>query len=584
MYFATRRAQALLYIIVGGTCLFQAIGEGAQVRTHSAQLIDKRRARVERFLKEGKERLVDSDVWGAYRNFSSAFRYSQRRDPEATFYLAVTRLLAWPMRHQRAIESLGATGPKGRALQFTDLNPLRFMVELPSTFMGPLQFSRGAEVQRYLAQQLITELTLSQAQLNRIPKGFQSALPARNPLTGVGQIEIDDADIALCQAAISVALAQTHLGQVYNVDVETEDFIQRVQREEFGSPSGYLDNHPDLLHLQDPAKAQSARDTLVNAIDQYLAADALLQQETDDQTDDLFSFSTESLDLQRAATFRKTLQDVRTSLLRLTDSGWSLAVNQFLDLGDFFEDPIDLRSLDTGRGIQAALLPRLFAQSERALTNLRNAPVTFSEQVDPVLTGLRHPNKMLEIDYGDLLAIQTLLEGANTAMVMLGSYNIDVRIPEVAEKAIAQTLDVERDLLAPYPDVLRVGDFESIVRARLLGRRAIGAALSTSFYLRSLDDPVTSDELFQYEGRVAQWDAHLRPQLAELENSWAVIVDPSPNRTGDEFRLNLNPLFEQPLHPRDFLPQFNGVRPIKGTFPDPTLGGIVPDFTQETWK
>jgi hypothetical protein len=63
----------------------------------------------------------------------------------------------------------------------------------------------------------------------------------------------------------------------------------------------------------------------------------------------------------------------------------------------------------------------------------------------------------------------------------------------------------------------------------------------------------------------------------------------------DMNRANLNPFFGQgagPYNLRDFLPQFNECnKPIADTVgyglnpskPDPTLGGILPDFTQQRW-
>jgi len=61
----------------------------------------------------------------------------------------------------------------------------------------------------------------------------------------------------------------------------------------------------------------------------------------------------------------------------------------------------------------------------------------------------------------------------------------------------------------------------------------------------------------------------------------------------DHIHLNLNPLFAGSLNLRDLLPQFtgysNGSQMMSGTMGhglgnDATLGGILPDYTQDTWS
>jgi hypothetical protein len=50
--------------------------------------------------------------------------------------------------------------------------------------------------------------------------------------------------------------------------------------------------------------------------------------------------------------------------------------------------------------------------------------------------------------------------------------------------------------------------------------------------------------------------------------------------------LDLTKFFDSPIgNLRDYLPDFNTENNvINGSFPDPTIGGILPDFQQDDWR
>ncbi|MBN2130854.1 MAG: Ig-like domain-containing protein [Sedimentisphaerales bacterium] len=73
-----------------------------------------------------------------------------------------------------------------------------------------------------------------------------------------------------------------------------------------------------------------------------------------------------------------------------------------------------------------------------------------------------------------------------------------------------------------------------------------------------------------------------------LEQDNMTVAGPSATDVTN-LRFNLNPIFAGTVDPRDMLPQFDPNNyPIPGTFghglgDDPTLGGVLPDMTQEMW-
>ena len=541
-----------------------------------------RKALIARVVDEGKRALAAEDPVAAYRKFWAAVRLDPRH-PEANFYLAATRLLTWPVRHPGDFRTLQFTGSGGRAVQRSDLNPFHFAVSLPQQATVALRFETGTEAQRYVLHEVTGELEASLTNLTHVPTPFSSPLPMRNPLTGTPAIELDDADVALYRSAIHVALATCALTQLYQVDVPLQPVVKLAESEsgQLAGAEQILQQYPALLRVDNAQAAQDAKTHLLAAIDSYLTADNLLRQETDDPRDDLFAFSSLPEDLRKEQEFRKALAQLRTSLTGLSDSAWTFTLDQLLHLGDFFDRPIDLRALETGQGVQETLMSHLLYQSERALANLQKAPVTFTQPVDPATVGLSG-KRPLEVDYGDLLAMQATLEGLSAAVRVLASYDANVDLIAAAREATKQSFDVDQ-WLSQHPQALRVRDLVQLTQARIEGIRGLERTLDASTYVRKRDDADQSDHLFRLDGRRAEWEAHVRSQVEQLRTLVATI-DPDPSRVGDEIRVNLAPIFDRPVQPRELLPQFDGVVPNPSTLPDPTLGGVLPDRKAEDWQ
>ncbi|MBI3320092.1 MAG: hypothetical protein HYZ89_05855 [Candidatus Omnitrophica bacterium] len=567
-----------------GTTLAAQQPQPAPAR-QAARKAAQRQDRIGRLVALGKQQLIAENFRTAYQIFQTAHRLDPRH-PEANFYLALTRLLSWTMRRTHDFKALGFQGPAGQPLRPADFNPFRFMAQAPQMLQLPGRLSNGEEIQRQLARDPLAELRQSSWELDQIPANFTSVLAIRNPLTGTPTVEIDDADVALLRAAVHASLAKGLLTQLYHVEAEVNETVARFRTDQ--PPAQAADQalraYPAFLHLRDPAQAGKAKQELLAAIEAYLAADALLRAETDSQEDDLFTFSRLPEDVRKEHAFREALTELRASLTGLSDPAWTLTLDQFLHLGDFFDRPPDLRLLDSGRGLQGALVSYLGYQSERALANLRKASVTFSEPVDPTARfGIPWNRPLPEIDYGDLLGIQAGLESLHAAVAILASYDADLSVSNVAAAA-TNSFDLDTNLLNPRPNLLRLQNPSRLIEAKLHGLWALRAALDTSAYLRSSDDADQRDDVFRLEERLAQVEARWRPQIEELRSSLQTVIDPDPDRIGDEFRLNLNPLFDLPLNPRALLPRFDGLDPLPRTLPDPTLGGILPDATQEDWS
>ncbi|MBI3331112.1 MAG: hypothetical protein HYZ96_03260 [Candidatus Omnitrophica bacterium] len=534
---------------------------------------------LQKTIQKGKKALVARDTLRAYQLFQKAVALKPTH-PEARFYLGVTRLLSWPMRRRRLFKQAGLQGPAGGSLNRQDLNPLRFIAILPDTVLVPEDVSTGGEAQTLAQYDLWVELQSFLKHLSYVTSGFASTLPLPNPLTGSPEVELDDADVALLRAAAQLAIAQVHLSLVYDVDVDIHDLVGQAEAGTLDVESDVLAAYPAFLRLQRPPHATLAKDALIAALDHYLAAEQAIERETDPQGNDLISFSSIPEDVNKRTLFHQAASDLKRSLQGLSDPAWTLTVDQLLHLGEFFDDPVDLRSLETGQGIQQALVRHVEHQSARAITNLHKAAASYSEQVDRAAYG-DSAGGMLEIDYGDLLAVESALHSLHAITLISDSYNVDVRVADVLEPAIDHALDID-EALAAHPAVLREEPVSRLTEAQGDLWAALQALLDSSRYLRQSDDPNQADDLIRYEGALAALDAQWRPQLEQFQGLMGVL-DPDPAETGDEFRVDLTRLGSQPLDPRDLLPAFDGARPRRDTLPDPTLAGILPDTTLDDW-
>lgn len=536
---------------------------------------------AQRWVARGKERLVNRDTLRAYEMFQLA-SWLDRYNAEANFYVAVTRLLSYPMRRARLFRQAGLTDPDaGEELTSEDVNPLAWMAVFPEEVILPQQFQTGEQVQHFLMLNARRELLESLEALNRIPEeGFTSLLLVRNPLTGADDVDIDRADVDMFQAAIYATLAQVDLGRVYNLDVDIEALIEWAQTASHDLAEYLLGTYPELLRIRDADRGIMVKEDLIAAVDRYLAAEASMLAETDDQTNDLFAFSILPEDIRKERAFHEAALNLKQSLSGLSDPAWTLTLDQVLHLGDFFERPVDLRSLENGHGIQQMLLSHVRSQAHRALVNLEKATSDYSEIVDPAAYEFES-DRVVEVDYGDLVAVKSFVESLDTAISLLNTYNADAEIEPLASKTAEGTLDVQQEL-DTHPEMLRVREASHLSEAKTIALQGLERAIDAIDYAQRADDADQADDVVPTDANALAALEFLRPQLEQFRDLVGVI-DPHADVEADEIPADLNRLVDDARDMREFLPAFEGTRPVPGTMSDPTLGGMLPEATEQFW-
>lgn len=530
---------------------------------------------------EGKQALIGRQTLEAYHLFQRAARFNPQNG-EARLYLAVTRLLSWPIRNKPYFSQAGLKSPAGKALRPDDVDPLQFIALVPDVVLLPDALTMGDRAQNALRREFLGDLSASLEDVSQVPDGFGSTLPLNNPFTGMSGVELDDADVVLFQALLHLALAQLHLSQVYDTgNVRVEELRDQALAGTIDAQQDVQERYPDLLRLRHPEQAALAKQALIAAAERYLAGEALLEEETDAQDNDLIALSLSVEDMSTKKAFHQSVVNVKRSLEGLSEPGWTLTLDQMLNLGDFFDRPVDFRSLENGIGVQEALLTYIHHQTERALANLQKVPGGYSELVDWTDYGSRISGSV-EVDEGDRLAVESAIESLHGAVSLLAGYNADIELVPLVQPAIERRLDVEDHLLTGHPQLLRVLSLTPLLKAKLSAQRALQRLLESSSYLRFSDDANQQDDLAPYQGSLARREMRWRPQLEQLDDLEGV-VDDDPTDPASNLQVNFNRLIDNPSDPRNFLPSFDETRPLLEQLPDPTLDGLLPDTTSEDW-
>ncbi len=230
--------------------------------------------------------------------------------------------------------------------------------------------------------------------------------------------------------------------------------------------------------------------------------------------------------------------------------------------------------------LQSGILPEIGA----ALANLSQIDEPFGLLLTQAETGMPYD---IEVDYGDVRLLRSLLHAATAAGYVLLSYDLDIDFDAVYTQVRSGAIRAAPDLLGAYPAFLTLlqtgaADMNAAKGAAI---HAIDEYLAASDFLREEAggaDTDLSDDLIALAPEDAEDEAEFRLGLEaarySLKNGETVAVGP------DALRVRFGDLFDNPLTLRDYFPAFTrdvytdalvfrGVNAL----PDPTFGGILPD-------
>ena len=237
--------------------------------------------------------------------------------------------------------------------------------------------------------------------------------------------------------------------------------------------------------------------------------------------------------------------------------------------------------------IQQFLVSVLVPEIDAVLANLSVLDGNFNIILSAAETGEDHQT---EIDYGDILLFRAALYALKADIYEISAYDTDVDSVKILEKINNGILDITDDLFHLYLDLLTpLPTGKSLAySAKINTLSAIDSYMAASDFIRNETDD-QSDDLITIDTEELAREARFRSSLTEVKDSItekriAAITSHHGSRTD---RVDFNRLFGtdslNPVNIRNFVPLFDGRGHIyQGSFPDTTLGGLLPDCTTES--
>jgi hypothetical protein len=177
----------------------------------------------------------------------------------------------------------------------------------------------------------------------------------------------------------------------------------------------------------------------------------------------------------------------------------------------------------------------------------------------------------LRIDYGDVHGVRFLLLMAKAAQALDDSFDTNASFYAVYEMLRRGELDLET-FLKRYPVLLtraRPDRREASKRFFLAAERAYRTA---SPVIRQRDPRRQLEHVLSFDNR--RQEREFRDGLATLARSFATP------QTLEGVRVNLGRAITTPRTPRSLLGRVRGNSVLPGTWPDRTLGGVLPQASQ----
>jgi len=200
----------------------------------------------------------------------------------------------------------------------------------------------------------------------------------------------------------------------------------------------------------------------------------------------------------------------------------------------------------------------------------------------------------VEIDFADIQMLRGALFLAEASILTGNAYDLDFGAPDVlVQKGYDRTLDVQQDVILANPDLLRLVSTTDLPTIKSAISGGINSILMGLTSMDNETDPQNDDLLVippdqkVNEAKAKQLLVALRKSLSRKTVIPDVRFDPTdPNDVDVSTPVFLGALFSKNgIDIRSKLPQFQR-RPdgknvvLSRTFPDPTMGRLLPTFTQ----
>jgi hypothetical protein len=174
----------------------------------------------------------------------------------------------------------------------------------------------------------------------------------------------------------------------------------------------------------------------------------------------------------------------------------------------------------------------------------------------------------VEIDFGDALVIRGGLNLAKAAVLIFSAYDFNVDIDALVPLIDTPGFDIQTHVIQAYPQLLTLLPTNQMGEAKASVRESITQLSRAVDSIVGEGDPQGNDLLILNPADGAEFSMVLE--------EWKNALDGPVFIKELNTQVDLAQFFDHPKNLRDYLPAFSGTLIIRGSFPDPTFGGIFP--------
>ncbi len=533
---------------------------------------------TDEYVSLGIQALELRDIVSANDYFSSAVKQTPGHK-EANLYYAVTRIiaLAYSSEFNTLLDRFGMEN-QGRDL-------FDWQAQLPTDMEGdltlPSNSPTGADIVAFIRNILLPEIDGAISNLNVLSDTSSDSINSITIFTAAmtgsdTNLEVDYGDVALYKSMLHVLKSILLVVTSYDLNIDIDSLLRKLQSETFDLKRDVINAYPKLLTLSN-SEMSTAKTSLIDGIDSLNSAIDFISTEQDPQNNDLISFDPE--DIENAKEFQLILSQINNSLRGKTSKSFSIELSQFIHLGNFFDNPINLRDFLHTSGMQSLLNNQILYQIDWALTNTAGVKQSFNQIITPDNFPI---GESFEIDYGDIALLRSALYFLKSNIKTINAYNIDVDIFDMIERLDDESFSINNNLLKIYPGLLKLLTNHELGSAKTDLEKAIDEYFAGSDFIRAERD-IQSNDLVVFDENDLEDDMNFRGILSDIKDSLngkAVVIDAE-----NSVKINLEEFYNDPIDLQFYLPQFTDDNQILiNTFPDPTMNGILPRLTQNQWN
>ncbi len=179
----------------------------------------------------------------------------------------------------------------------------------------------------------------------------------------------------------------------------------------------------------------------------------------------------------------------------------------------------------------------------------------------------------LEMDYADILVLKSIITGTVAAIYELSNFDISAYpyfATDCGEYVSAQAI------LAAYGNIFKASKIGNASKAKDWFLKFIDSYNTASEKVRNRSEGDTN-HLFVLESKNLSAEGDLRGYMADAKKSAnGTVITVSEISDVDPVDVNLSKLFVEGFDLRAFEPYVSENTVVKGTYPDPTIGGLFP--------